>query len=176
MKKITFLLIIILGLTITLYVSNIEKSNIKTELKELKEENNNYKEELDHYKEQIDRVTSQYGRIFYTNIYDISYKDFYNKINDEDFIVVITMEGCSHCNSYLPVLDEVLFYYNYKAYHLELASLKKSDFDKVLKDTGIVSTPTTLIYKNGKIQSKLVGEKNDIEVIEFLRENGYEKQ
>ena len=176
MKKIIFLLLIILGLTITLYVSNIEKSNIKTELKELKEENNNYKEELQHYKDQIDRVTIQYGRLFYTNIYDISLEEFYNKVDNEDFIVVMTMEGCSHCDRYLPILDEVLFYYDIKAYHLELANLKRKEFDKLLEDTGIQSTPSTLIYKDGEVKDKLLGEKNNIEVTKFLKENGYGKK
>ena len=175
MKKTIPLIIVIIVLSILLLITNNDRKNIKTELNNLQQNYNTNLEELTHYKDQIDRVELQYGRLFFTNIYDIKYKDYKKMSKEESFILVITMQGCSHCETYLPVLDKVLFENNLKAYHLDLVPLTREEYNKVIKETGITGTPTTLIYKDGELKDTLSGSKNNREVLEFLKENGYEK-
>ena len=174
-KTIPFLLIIIVILTISLYYNNVKKSDYKTELISLKEENKEIKAEIEHYREQAGKIEALYGRVLLTNTYDITYREFKNKIGTEKFIIVITMQGCSHCESYLPRLDEILFEKNLKAYHLDIVDLSQNEFDQLIKETEITSTPTTLIYQGGTNQkSVLKGDKSADEILAFLKENGYE--
>jgi len=175
-RTIPFLLIVILMLTITIYITNIEKHDFKAEIKQLKEENTEYKTELEHYKEQISQVEKQYGRVVITNIYDISFREYRNKIGKESFIIIFTMGGCSHCETFIPKIDEILFNLNIKAYKIDIADLSENEFNQVLKETELNSTPTTYIYKAGtNIKEELKGDKTASEIEKFIKENYYEE-
>ena len=78
------------------------------------------------------------------------------KINNKDsFVLVFTQDGCSHCESYAPVLKEVSNKYNIKIYDLNLTKVKSTDIAKVNAIASISGTPTTIFYKNGEEETTL---------------------
>ena len=44
-----------------------------------------------------------------TYLKDLSYKELEEKVNNnEEFFFVVTRDGCSHCEEFIPVLEKVL--------------------------------------------------------------------
>ena len=59
---------------------------------------------------------------------ELSYNELEKKLNNKDtFILVITQTKCSHCAQYKPVLKEVLYEYNLKAYEIDQEKLSKKE-------------------------------------------------
>ena len=71
--------------------------------------------------------------------------------NKDDFVLVLSQDGCSHCEDYLPVVKEVADEYKIAIYDLNLTKLSQSDQNSLLTSfKNINSTPTTIFIKDGK--------------------------
>ena len=80
----------------------------------------------------------------------ISFNELQKKIEKKDtFILVLTQKQCSHCAEYKPVLKEVLYEYNLKAYELDQKTLTKTEKAKLKDIASITGTPTTVFISEG---------------------------
>lgn len=115
----------------------------------------------------------------YSNIKEINYASFYEKINaKEDFIIILTGKTCSHCRAYKPVLNEVLKKYKLNVYELEvwgLTDMERLQVDKYFSN--FRGVPTTAFIKNGEenVDGRLVGEVADEDIVNALQANGFIK-
>ena len=83
------------------------------------------------------------------NLVFISYTELDKRIkNKEDFILVVTQEGCSHCKNFNPIVKKVANNYNIKIYDLNLTKLSDEESKKISTIANISGTPTTIFYKN----------------------------
>lgn len=80
----------------------------------------------------------------------ISFNELEKKVNNKDtFILVLTQKQCSHCAEYKPVLKEVLYEYDLKAYELDQKTLTKTEKAKLKDIASITGTPTTVFISEG---------------------------
>lgn len=113
----------------------------------------------------------------YKSVINMDLAGFKEKVaNKEKFVLVVTQTGCSHCLSYLPVLEEVGEEYKLTFYDINMTDLSDEDkieFNKLVRISG---TPTTIFYTDGEEQStttRLVGEKSKEKIISRLKSEGY---
>lgn len=108
----------------------------------------------------------------------INISEFKEKINNhENFVLVVTQEGCTHCKSYLPTLRNIAN--KYKLTFFEMDEKKWSDedtnyFKSLANFDG--GTPTTFFFENGEEKAttnRLVGNVPEYRVIEKLKALGY---
>lgn len=102
--------------------------------------------------------------------------------NKDNFILVITQTGCSHCEAFLPVVNKVGEKYDITFYQLNRAKMD-GDGIKYLKEVVNINTtapgfgtPTTFFIYDGvekTIVNRLVGEKTESKLIERLISEGY---
>lgn len=77
----------------------------------------------------------------------ITYTDYVNlQKNYKDAIVVVVHEGCSYCEKYEPVVEEIAENYSTPVYYYE-------NDGKI----NVNSTPTTIVIKNGYIVDSYIG-------------------
>ena len=108
---------------------------------------------------------------------NITYDEYVKKIENKDsFVILLWQTGCSHCEDFEPKLNKIISYYNLKIYGLNLAELSEEEYDKIKNKTFIQGTPTTVYIKEGKNSQKLVGDKEESEILEFLTKIGYLKE
>lgn len=80
----------------------------------------------------------------------ISFSELEKKIENKDnFILVISQKNCSHCAQYKPVLKEVLYEYDLKAYDIDQSKLSKQEKAKLKDIASITGTPTTVFISEG---------------------------
>lgn len=99
-----------------------------------------------------------------TNLVKLSTETFKKKIdNKESFILLITREGCSHCQEYLPVFINVLEKHKLTAYSLDLQDMGKEDREYLASVANISGTPTTVFIDKGEektVLNRIVGSAN----------------
>ena len=104
---------------------------------------------------------------------NIDYEEYTKKINNkETFLLFVWQEGCSHCEAFEPVLKNVISKLNIKVYGLDLRSLSEEEYSVFKNKTFVTGTPSTLLIKDGKYLGsdyKLVGDKSEDELLEFLK-------
>ena len=110
---------------------------------------------------------------------NISLKELNEKMdNKEEFFFVVTQDGCSHCEEFLPVLKEVLNENKIVGYDFNLTRLSDSDKDSFYEMFDIEGTPTTIFIKDGKelsIMQRIVGGLDKDKLIQKFKNNGYIK-
>ena len=112
-----------------------------------------------------------------SNFIELNKKTLQEKINNkDDFILVITREGCSHCAEYIPVFTRVLKDYDLKAYYIDIAKLS-SDDKSYLDDLFTISgTPTTLFINKGEektVINRIVGSTSRKKIEDRLKKLKY---
>ena len=114
-----------------------------------------------------------------SNFKSISYKELNKKLdNKETFFFVVTRDGCSHCEDYIPKVKEVLKEYNIVGYNLNYSDLSESEDEEFYNKYGISSTPTTVFIKDGKeisILQRIEGNVSKEKLITKLKNNEYIK-
>ena len=75
--------------------------------------------------------------------------------NKDDFILVFTQEGCSHCTTYHDVINQVIKEYDITIYDINLTKLKESEIETLNNLVHISGTPTTIFYIDGEEQTTL---------------------
>ncbi len=112
------------------------------------------------------------------NMERITYSDLEDKIKNKDtFIMEVSQDGCSHCEEYKPVIDEVLKDNKLKAYNLNITYVSEKDYNKFDKEYEFEGTPTTMFFKDGKevLSSRLVGTVSKSKLTKELKRLGYIK-
>ena len=99
--------------------------------------------------------------------------------NKDDFVLVFTQEGCSHCNTYHEVLNSVLKDYEVELYDLNLTDVKDNEITELNKIASINGTPTTLFYIDGEEQTtlnRINGSTSKTNLVNKLKKMGYIKE
>ncbi len=111
---------------------------------------------------------------------DLSFKELQNKIdNKEEFFFVVTQDGCSHCENFLPVLEKVLNEYKVVGYNLNTTNMSEDENKKFDELFDVGGTPTTIFIKDGtevSLLQRINGETTDTKLIQRLKNNGYIKE
>ena len=109
------------------------------------------------------------------NIKTIIGSDLVEKLNQkETFILLVSQDGCSHCEEYKPILNRVLEENNKTAYEIEWKEIR--NHDKLKNLFNINGTPTT-IFINERIEkttiNRLVGSTTYNDLKNKLKERGF---
>lgn len=110
-------------------------------------------------------------------IVGISLDEFKEKMaNKESFVLYVGNEGCSHCISYRPVLEQVLEDYDITIYQIDNSKLDNSEFAEFRTYVNISGTPTVAFIADGEEEStlnRITGEVSRETTIERFKSNGY---
>jgi predicted bacteriocin transport accessory protein len=110
---------------------------------------------------------------------DLSFNELKEKLNNKDeFFFVVTQDGCSHCESFIPVLESTLNKEKIVGYNFNLSKLSEDDNKKFEELFKIDGTPTTIFIKDGQeisILQRIYGEASEEQIIQKLKNNGYIK-
>lgn len=110
----------------------------------------------------------------YSKPIELTYKKYSEKLeNNESFAMLIWRTGCTHCEEFEPKLNKVIKDYDLEIYSINTENLNESEYAKLENKTFVTGTPTLVIFEKGKYKTKLVGDKEENEVINFLKENKY---
>lgn len=114
----------------------------------------------------------------HTTTIELTYEEYENKIKNKDsFVLLMWQTGCSHCISFEPTLNKIITYYNLEIYSINLADVTDEEYSKIENKTFITGTPTTVVFKDGVIQTKkLIGDKDTETVLDFLARYNYLKE
>ncbi len=115
----------------------------------------------------------------FKNIVEINPSKMEEMINNEEsFIVVITQTGCSHCEKYLPELDNALKENNLTGYDINVSILNDDEKSILNKYISYSGTPTTVFINEGKEKTtlnRLIGYANKNKINERLKTMGFIK-
>ena len=110
----------------------------------------------------------------YSKPIELTYKKYSEKLeNNESFAMLIWRTGCTHCEEFEPKLNKVIKDYDLEIYSINTENLNESEYAKLENKTFVTGTPTLVIFEKGKYKTKLIGDKEENEVIDFLRQNKY---
>ena len=113
-----------------------------------------------------------------SHLVEITLSELQEKVNNkETFILVVTQEGCPHCESFKPVLQDVLVEYDTAGYEIVQSKIDEKDKDAYTDIVpNVTGTPTTLFFKNGEevtVSNRLVGAVKRDKVVDRLTALGY---
>ena len=102
---------------------------------------------------------------------EIKTKNEFDKIKKSNnySIVVVISNVCPYSEIFKPILEDVIQEYNVNIYYLNIDS---NFYNSVDLDTSVYATPTTVIYKNGKVINNIMGYKEKNDLINILKKNG----
>ena len=111
-------------------------------------------------------------------IVDLTYNELEDKIKNKDtFILQITNDGCSACETFYPRFEEIIKDNDLTSYKVNLAKLgnNMNDFNKMFNIKG---TPTVIFINKGEEEStydRIYGAVNNDKIIEKLKKQNYLK-
>ena len=102
---------------------------------------------------------------------EITYKEYEEMVNNGDaFVVVIERTGCSYCQMYMPILEEVVKEQKIAVTYINTDNLTEEEFEKLSTTNKYLKknqwgTPTTLFMLGDRIVDSIGGyvEKESIE-------------
>jgi thioredoxin-related protein len=113
------------------------------------------------------------------NLKDLSYSEFNSMRKDkETFFVIVIRDGCSHCESFIPKVEEVVDEYNITGYTLNLANLSESEEKEFFEEFNVDGTPTTVFITEGEeksIMQRIDGNVSKEVLVNKLKANNYIK-
>ena len=108
---------------------------------------------------------------------EITYSEYEEKLNTEaPFVVVIIRDGCSYCEMYEPVVEDVANEYALPIYYINLSNLT-SDEQNALSSSNTYlrknqwGTPTTLFMYGETVVDSIGGYVEKDTFLEFAKEN-----
>lgn len=118
-----------------------------------------------------------FNKTEYPYIHELTFNELESKLNNQDsFVLIITQTGCSHCEAYLPVIQNVSDKYKVDFYVLNRTNISDEERTKLKNIANISGTPTTLFYTSGEEKSalnRLVGQATEYRLVEKLTSEGY---
>lgn len=119
------------------------------------------------------------------HINEITYSRYKEKIKSNDYtIVLLASPTCTHCIQYKPLMNKVADDYKLDIYYINVSSVSYDEYISlhdnitVLKDIyseegqPSISTPTTIIYKDGKELESILGNIKEKGFLDLLKRNG----
>lgn len=106
------------------------------------------------------------------NIDYSQYKDLIK--NKESFVLEVMRDGCSHCETLKPRLENVANTYNVNIKVINLAKLNEEDYQIFTKEIGTGATPTVIFYKDGEeksVATRIVGSVSEEKIINKFKDN-----
>lgn len=106
----------------------------------------------------------------------ISYSDYNTMVEDENtFILVVSREGCSYCESFRPIIDEVSKEEQIPVYIVDIATFTEDEATAFTESNSFLKrgdwgTPTTLVLKGTEVIDTLAGYTEKNSLIEFFDE------
>ena len=102
------------------------------------------------------------------------YKDMQD--NNKTFIVLIVREGCSYCEKFAPIVQEVVAEKGIPVYQIDIATLEEDELDKFQNSNSYLrnndwGTPTTLVLQGIEVIDSLSGYTEKDELVKFLNKN-----
>ena len=108
---------------------------------------------------------------------ELKYDDVIEKIeNKEDFILLVSQTGCTHCISYKPKLKEVAKEHKVYVYYIDVDLLNEKETDNFKKYISFTSTPVTLFLRNGEettAANRITGDASKDKIIKKFKSNGF---
>ncbi len=108
---------------------------------------------------------------------EITYDEYEKHIeNDDAFLVVVVQTGCTHCQNFEPIVEQVAGEYQIPILKLNITNLEENDY-YALKDSNRYlktkkwGTPTTLLMKGSTVVDSIGGEETYEEFVKFIKEN-----
>lgn len=118
-----------------------------------------------------------FNKTEYPYIHELTFNELESKLNNQDsFVLIITQTGCSHCEAYLPIVQNVSNKYKVDFYVLNRTNISDEERTKLKNIANISGTPTTLFYTSGEEKSalnRLVGQATEYRLVEKLTSEGY---
>ncbi len=114
-----------------------------------------------------------------TNVVDLTFTELVEKLNNEEsFILQITNDGCSACETFYPRFEEIINENDLTSYKINLAQLgdDTNEFNKLFNIQG---TPTVIFIENGEENStydRIYGAVDNDKIIEKLTKQEYIKE
>ena len=107
---------------------------------------------------------------------NINYSKYQELIsNKESFVLEVMRDGCSHCETLKPRLENVASKYNLDIKVINLAHLSDEDLKSFVKEIGTGATPTVIFYKKGEeksVATRIVGSVSEEKIINKFKDNG----
>lgn len=113
----------------------------------------------------------------FAGIEDISYSEYNTMIEEEkSFVLVVSREGCTYCESYAPVIKEVSEEEQIPIYVIDIATFTDEEAEEFNESNSFLKrgkwgTPTTLVLKGKEVIDTLSGYTEKDEVIDFFNKN-----
>ena len=122
--------------------------------------------------------------------YDVSMMesvDLDKMLNDvfkrEDIqVVYMGRSTCSHCVSFLPILQKAQEEYDYETLYLDISTVDSDGQSKIVNldeeffNENYGATPTVLLFKDNKIVDSHIGYSEYDDYASFLEKNGFSKK
>lgn len=91
--------------------------------------------------------------------------DFQKEVQDEKVLVDFFATWCGPCKMLMPVLE------SYEKQHSDIKILKVDVdlFPELAKEYAVMSVPTLLVFKKGKLEKKEAGFRNSAELDQLLK-------
>lgn len=109
---------------------------------------------------------------------ELTYSALEKKINNnEDFILFVKQDGCSHCQNFTPKFEKVLKTYEIEAYYINITNLTKEEKVSLSEIVTIDGTPIVFFFENGSpISTTIDGNKSKEVIIGKLKATNYIKE
>lgn len=108
---------------------------------------------------------------------EVTYSEYLEKVNsNEPFVVVIVKDGCTYCEMYEPILEEVAGEYNLPISYINLANITDEEYNDLVKTNSYLKkndwgTPTTLFMLGNTVVDSIGGYVDKDTFVSFAKEN-----
>lgn len=108
---------------------------------------------------------------------EITYSEYLEKVDsNEPFLVVIVKDGCTYCEMYEPILDEVAGEYNLPISYINLTNITDDEYSDLATSNSYLKkndwgTPTTLFMLGNAVVDSIGGYVDKDTFVSFAKEN-----
>ncbi len=108
--------------------------------------------------------------------HEITYDEYEEMIkNDDSFLVIIERTGCSYCQMYMPIVEEVANEKKVAITYINTDNLTEDEYEKLKTSNKYLKnnqwgTPTTLLMVGNRVASSLSGYVEKAEFEKFLKD------
>ena len=113
-----------------------------------------------------------------TGLNEIDYETYKSKVaNGENFIFIIERTGCTYCQAYMPIVEEVSNELSIPVYYINTDNVSSADISELsttnryLKRNSNWGTPTTILMSGEAVVDSIGGYVEKDELMEFVRAN-----
>jgi thioredoxin 1 len=105
-------------------------------------------------------------------MHEITKNDFDKKVLNNKKMVVVDFSGkdCQPCQRLKPVWEKVSKQYKDKEY-IDFFTIEMKGNEEVFSKVGVMTIPHIIFFNEGKIVDELIGFKNEVALLEFLKKN-----